>query len=90
MLPVEVKVPTRRRETYNQDENHELLKESLDLIEETRRNSQMINVAYQQRTTQYFNKKVRGRQFSVGHLMLRRVFAATRDPNAGVLGANWE
>ena len=25
MLPVEVEVPTRRRETYNQDDNHVLL-----------------------------------------------------------------
>ena len=46
MLPVEVEVPTRTRESYNQEENHELLEESLDLIEETRRNSQMINAAY--------------------------------------------
>ena len=90
MFLVEVEVPTRRRETYNQDENHALLEESLDLIEETRRNSQLINTAYQQRMTQYFNKKVRGRQFLVGDLVLRRVFAATRDPNAGVLGPNWE
>ena len=47
MLPVEVEVPTRRREAYDQDVNHGLLEESLDLIEETRRNSQIINVAYQ-------------------------------------------
>ena len=90
MLPIEVEVPTRRHETYNQEENHALLEESLDLIEETRRNSQLINAAYQQKMTQYFNKKVRGRQFLVGDLVLRRVFAATRDPNAGVLGPNWE
>ena len=50
----------------------------------------MINAAYQQKMIQYFNKRVRGRQFSVGDLVLRRVFAATRDPSAGVLGPNWE
>ena len=55
MLAVEVEVPTRRRETYNQDENHGLLEESLDLIEETRRNSQLVNAAYRQKMTQYFN-----------------------------------
>ena len=58
MLPIEVEVPTRRHETYNQEENHALLEESLDLIEETRRNSQLINASYQQKMTQYFNKKV--------------------------------
>ena len=50
----------------------------------------MINAAYQQKMTQCFNKRVRGRQFSVGDLVLRRVFAATRHPGAGVLGPNWE
>ena len=40
--------------------------------------------------TQYFNKRFRGRQFSVGDLVLRRVFLSTRDPKAGVLGPNWE
>jgi transposase InsO family protein len=58
MLPVEVEVPTRRRETYKQDENLALLEESLDLIKDARRNSQLINAAYQQKMTQYFNKKV--------------------------------
>ena len=90
MLPVEVEVPTRRKEAYDQDTNHELLEESLDLIEETRRNSQIINAAYQQKMTRYFNKRVRERQFSVGDLVLRRVFLATRDPKDGVLGPNWE
>ena len=90
MLPVEVEVPTRRRETYDQDVNRGLLEESLDLIEEKRRNSQIINVAYQQKMTQYFNKRVWGRQFSVGDLVLRRVFLATRDPKVGVLGPNGE
>ena len=53
-------------------------------------NSQLINVAYQQKMTRYFNKRVRDRQFSIGDLVLRRVFLATRDPKAGVLGPNWE
>ena len=50
----------------------------------------MINVAYQQKMTQYFNKRVLARQFSVGDMVLRRVLEAMRDPNAGVLGLNWE
>ena len=40
--------------------------------------------------TRYFNKRVRDRQFSIGDLVLRRVFVATRDPKAGVLRPNWE
>ena len=90
MLPVEVEVPTQRREAYGQNVNHELLEESLDLIEETRRNSQIINVAYQQKMTQYFNKRVRERKILVGDSVLRRVFLATRDPKFCVLGPKWE
>ena len=78
------------KRAYEQQSNHELLKESLDLIEETRARSQLLNVTYQHRMTRYFNKKVQGPQFVVGDLALRRVFLATRDPRAGVRGSKWE
>ena len=40
--------------------------------------------------TIYFNKKVIDKQFSIGDLVLRRVFLSTRDLGEGVLGPNWE
>ena len=90
MLPIEVKISTIRTQNYVQDSNHTQLEETLDLIEEKREEAQLRNAAYQQRTTRYFNKRVRDRKFGVGDLILRRVFLATRDPAAGVLGPNWE
>ncbi|KAM6580325.1 hypothetical protein CsatA_004099 [Cannabis sativa] len=50
MLPIKVNIT-------NQEENQELLKLSLDLLEEKRINSQITNPAYQHRVTRYFNKK---------------------------------
>ncbi|XP_060965518.1 uncharacterized protein LOC133034447 [Cannabis sativa] len=47
MLPVEVNISTHRREFYNQEENQELLKLSLDLLDEKRTESQITNSAYQ-------------------------------------------
>ena len=90
MLSIEIKVPTHRRNAFEPQANRELLEESLDLIEEKRVRSQLLNASYQQRMTRYFNKNVRDRQFAVGDLVLRRIFLSTRDPGAGVLGPNWE
>ena len=90
MLPIEVEIPTIWCHVYNQAENQSQLEESLDLIEERRDEAQLKNAAYQQRATQYSNRKVRDRKFGLGDLVLRRVFLATRDPSTGVLGPNWE
>ncbi|XP_060974614.1 uncharacterized protein LOC133039709 [Cannabis sativa] len=71
MLPVEVNISTQRRELYNQEENLELLKFSLDLLDEKRAESQITNATYQHRVTRYFNKRVKKRLFNVGDLVLR-------------------
>ena len=90
MLPIEVEIPTILSHAYDQASNQSQLEVSLDLIEERRDGAQLKNVVYQQRATRYFNKRVRHRKFGMGDLVLRRVFLATRDPTAGVLGPNWE
>ena len=64
--------------------------ESLDSVEEKREKAQLRVAASQQKVTRYFNSKVKERKFSVGDLVLRRVFLNTRDLAAGVLGPNWE
>ena len=45
---------------------------------------------YQQKVAKYFNSKVKDRKFSVGDLVLQRVFLDTWHPGTGVLGPNWE
>ncbi|KAM6555169.1 hypothetical protein CsatB_015931 [Cannabis sativa] len=90
MIPVELDPPSHRRVTYNQVSNHQMINESLDLLENRREASQIRLAAYQQKVARYFNSKVKERSFKVGDLVLRRVLANTKDPTAGVLGPNWE
>ena len=65
---------------YNQEENHQLLAESLDFLEERREKASLRVAAHQQKVARYFNSKVRDRKIQVG----------VKDPAAGVLGPNWE
>ena len=70
MLPIEVTPPSHRRTTYDQDGNHQLLAESLDLIEEIREKSNIRLAAHQQKVARYFNSRVKERKFDVGDLVL--------------------
>lgn len=90
MIPIEVSVSSLRRKTYNQDQNHELLGAELDLIKESRDDSQFRVTAYQNRVARYFNSKVREKCFKVGDLILQKVTPNTEVKGAGVLGPNWE
>ena len=81
---------SHRVQSYDQDRNHELLCNSLDLVDERREDSQLQLACYQQKITRYFNSKVKKCAFSIGNLVLRRVFLAGKDPKDGVLGPNWE
>ena len=90
MIPVEVGLSSLRRLTYNQDQNQELQRIELDLIEEKRDQSQLKIASYQQRTARYYNSKVRNREFKLGDLVLRKVTPNTEVRGAGVLGPTWE
>lgn len=90
IIPVETKVPSHRRDTYDPTENHALLQESLDKIEEVGEQLQVQLRMYQSKIARHFNTKVRNHTFEVGDLVLCRVFPATQDPGVGVLRPNWE
>jgi hypothetical protein len=46
--------------------------------------------AYQEKTVQFFNKRVKPRSFDLGDWVLRKVTLATKDPTEGKLGPVWE
>jgi hypothetical protein len=50
----------------------------------------MDTYGYQEKTTQYFNKKVKPRSFNLGDWVLRKVTLATKDPTEGKLGPVWQ
>ncbi|XP_074355649.1 uncharacterized protein LOC141695290 [Apium graveolens] len=90
MVPVEVGSGSLRRDCYGKEDAEVNQRLHLDLLEETRENSQLRLAAYQQRVARYYNKKVKGQLLKVGDLVLRKVMPNTKNPQHGVFGANWE
>ncbi|KAG7533327.1 Integrase catalytic core [Arabidopsis thaliana x Arabidopsis arenosa] len=92
VIPAETSVTSVQRMTCpnNPDLNDQMLQDNMDLIEE-RRDQAMIRVQnYKQAAARFYNSKIKIRRFSVGELVLRKVFSNTKEPNAGKLGTNWE
>ena len=86
VILVEVVLVSFREKHYNPKMNDEGIRLSLDLLSKRWEDAQATMGAYQQRTTRYFNKKVKPRQLKVGEWVLRKVNMATRDPAKGKLG----
>ncbi|XP_074326490.1 uncharacterized protein LOC141664435 [Apium graveolens] len=66
--------------------NHRLY---LDMLKETRQDSDARLASYHQRVARYYNGKVKVLPLHVGDLVLRRVMPNTKVPGHGVFGANW-
>ncbi|XP_074362768.1 uncharacterized protein LOC141703052 [Apium graveolens] len=90
MVPVEVGLGSLRKDRYTEEDAEVDQRLHLDLLEETRENSQLRLAAYQPRAARYYNKKVKGQLLKVGDLVLRKVMPNTKNPHHGVFGANWE
>ena len=76
--------------TFRVESNDEGLKLHLDLLQEKHDQAQITMLAYQERVSRYFNKKVKPRSFRVGDLVLWKVTLATRESAEGKLASNWE
>ncbi|CAA7022655.1 unnamed protein product [Microthlaspi erraticum] len=73
VVPSEVTVKTIRTEHLQYQENEELMKLDLDLLDEKRETARIQNWCYQQDIARRYNKNVRTRTFQVGEWVLRRV-----------------
>lgn len=62
--------------------------EHLDLLEEVREQASLKVASYHNKTTRYFNSKVKPMRFRVGNLVLRRSEADGHLP--GKLGNHWK
>jgi hypothetical protein len=71
MIPVEVGSLSYRVEHYHPRLNSEGMKLHLDLLQERRDKAQVTMAAYQRRSEQYFNKKVRHLDFGIRDWVLR-------------------
>ena len=90
VIPIEMGFLTLRTQSFNSNNNDELLERSLDLIEE-RRESVMVQLAYyQHKLKQDYDAKVKLRPLELGDLVLKKVLGMAKNPVLGKLGPNWE
>ena len=82
MILVEVDIPSLRRKTYNQKENHALQCYELNLLEEKCNLVAIRTASNKRRSERYFNSKVKERRFKEGNLVLRKVLHNTKHVNA--------
>ena len=68
---------------YDNLENEKALRTGLDLVEEKRDQAYLRMATFKQRVSQYFNKRVKHRNFQVGDLVLKAVNQSTKNPNHG-------
>ena len=81
-------MPTYRVANYGDQENEEALWAELDLIDKKRDQAYLRMVAFKQRVSQYFNKRVKHRSFQVGDLVIKVVNQSSKNPNHRKLGPN--
>ena len=88
VIPIKTSFPTLRTQSFNSNDNDELLERSLDLIEE-RRESAMVQLAYyQHKLKQDYDAKVKLRPLEPGDLVLKKVLGMAKNPTWGKLGPN--
>ena len=90
VIPLENGFPTMRTGTFTLDGNDELLKKSLDLVEEWRENAMVQLAYYQYKLKQGYDMNVKLRPLAPGDLVLKKVLGNTKNPTWGKLRPNWE
>ena len=90
VIPLENGFPMMRTSTFSLDGNDELLKKSLDLVEERRENAMVQLAYYQHKLKQDYDMNVKLKPLAPGDLVLRKVLGNTKNPAWGKLGPNWE
>ena len=90
VIPLENGFPTLRISTFTSDGNDELLKKSLDLVEEQRENTIVQLAYYQHKLKQGYDMNVKLNTLALGDFVLRKVLGNTKNPAWGKLGPNWE
>ena len=90
IIPIKTGFSTLRTQSFNSNNNDELLERSLDLIEE-RRESAMVQLAYyQHKLKQCYDVRVWLRPLEPGDFVQRKALGTTKNLAWGKLGPNWE
>ena len=86
MIPTKVSLISYRVAHYKDKENEKQLRLSLDLIDEVRMDAKQRVVHYKNLMTKHHDALVKPRQFSIGDLVLKKVYLATKDPHSREAG----
>ena len=89
VIPMEIRMPTIRTEVP-EEANSEAITKDLDTTYELCKVAAVRITSYQRRLANLYNWRVNPRTFTVGELVLRRVFENTANPANSKFQANWE
>ena len=87
---MEIGLPSRRVENFDEETNDEKLRTNLDLATEVRKDAEVKLAKYKAKVVEYYNRRVYPRQAQVGDLVLRKAAITERDTSRGKLTPNWE
>lgn len=90
MIPAEVGLISHITANFNEEQNDQLMRVHLDMIEELREKSHMRNLEYKRRSASFYNKRVSTRSFQVGDRVWRKATDARKPGHEGKLAANWD
>ena len=90
VAPIEVGLKSPRVEFANTEHNEEILRLNLDLLEEKREQALKRAEDYHKKTTEYYDQRVKPRNFKPDDLVLKKLLPARKDPTNGKLGPNWK
>ncbi|XP_060190734.1 uncharacterized protein LOC132620012 [Lycium barbarum] len=90
LVPIEVMESNIRYVHPIDTENMEAMKDGLNLLKEHREFALIKLMAQKQQVERYYNNKTKLRQIKLGDLVMRMLIPATKIPNEGKVGANWE
>ena len=80
VIPIKVGITSVRREVFHEGNNEDRLRVNLDCLNEVRDGASHKMTRYQQKMSEYYNKRVKFRRLNIGDLVLRKVTLATKDP----------
>ena len=83
---VEVRLKSLRIEFASAEHNKKVLRLNLDLLEEKREQVLKRIEDYHRKTTRYYDRRVKPRDYKPGDLVLKKLMPARKDPTHGKLG----
>ena len=90
VIPLENGFLTMRTSTFTSNGNDELLKKSLDLVEEWRENAMVQLAYYHHKLKQGYDMNVKLRPLAPWDLVLKKALGNTKNSAWGKLGPNWK